>query len=174
MCGAKAPDGAAFSPLTVPTRDVLYGCLTSDPKARVASRQACLPFLPNKLSSFAEVSPTRELLLSTTRPSRAPPDFCTRQPSLAAICCCNPRSPAAAAVCCCTPRSSAAAALCCYCCSCCYSSFWFCIVRFASIHIMSAIVLSEWLTPPGSSCPPAGRSDLAEPSCDIGTTGINH
>ena len=37
--GAKAPDGPAFSSLAVPTRDVLYGCLTSDPKARVASRQ---------------------------------------------------------------------------------------------------------------------------------------
>ena len=42
MCGAKAPDGAAFSPLTVPTQDVLYGCFTSDPKVWVASRQACL------------------------------------------------------------------------------------------------------------------------------------
>ena len=42
MCGAKAPDGAAFFPLAVPTQDVLYGCLTSDLKARVASRQAFL------------------------------------------------------------------------------------------------------------------------------------
>ena len=41
-CGAKTPDGAAFFPLAVPTQDVLYGCLPSDPKARVASRQAWL------------------------------------------------------------------------------------------------------------------------------------
>ena len=86
------------------------------------------------------------------RPSRAPSDSCTRPPSAAAICCCSPRLSAAPAVCCCTPRSPAAAAVCCYCCRCCCSSCWFCIVQIASIFI---------ITPPTSSCPPAGRSNLA-------------
>ena len=50
--GAKAPDGAAFFPLAVPTQDVLYGCLTSDTKARVASRHACLSSFTGQALSF--------------------------------------------------------------------------------------------------------------------------
>ena len=83
------------------------------------------------------------------------------------------KASAAAAVCCGTPRSPIAAAVCCCYWRCCCSGCWFCIVKSASIFIISAIILSEWLTPPSSSCPPAGRSDLAEPTCDIGTAGIN-
>ena len=126
------------------------------------------------LSSLAAVFPTREPLLSRTHPSRAPPDSSTRPPAPADSCYCSSRSPASAAVCCCSSRPPAEAVSCC-CCSCCCGSYWFCIVRFSSIFNTSAILLSEWLTPPSSSCPPTGGSDFAEPSCDIlvGTTGIH-
>ena len=56
-CGAKVPDGAAFSPLAVPTQGVLYGCLTSDPKTRLASRQACLPCFPGQALQFCHGLP---------------------------------------------------------------------------------------------------------------------